>query len=113
MATLTIQKISELGLNPAYSAADVVGDTFQNNSNGNRFVHVKNGGASSITVTVSPAVASISLAGYGVLSKPAVEVAIPASAERMIGPFPFSAFGANPDLQYSAVTSVTIAALTF
>lgn len=111
MAELTVQTISESGLNPSYSAAAAGGDTFQNNSRARRFVHVKNGGASSIDVTVAPEQASLNIDGYGQMTKSSISVAVPAGEDRMIGPFPAIAFGINPDIQYSDVTSVTVAAL--
>lgn len=40
-----------------------------------------------------------------------LSVAIPASEDRFIGPFPLTAFGAAPAITYSAVTSVTVAVI--
>lgn len=111
MATLTVQNVVEAGLNATYSAAAALGDTFANTADNRIIIHVKNGDASSKTVTVVPDVASRSVSGFGTMTKATISVAIPAGEDRFIGPFPFTAFSVNPDIQYSAVTSVTIAVL--
>lgn len=110
MAILTVQEIVRTGLNPTYSAAEAGGDKVPNADN-MAFVHVKNGDASAHTVTAtSTATASPGLAPSDLV------VSVPASEERMIGPFPTSSFN-NPqnqvDLTYDAVTNVTIAAIRF
>lgn len=113
MATLTVQSIVEAGLDATYSAAAALGDTFANNNvrAGRVFLHVKNGDASSKTVTVTPEVASTTVPGFGTVSKATVSVAIPNGEDRFIGPFPLTAFGASPAITYSAVTSVTLAVI--
>jgi hypothetical protein len=111
MATLSVQSIVEAGLNATYANAAVDGDTFANNQDLDIFIHVKNGDASSKTVTIAPEIASKSVPGFGTMTKATISVAIPAGENRFIGPFHFNAFGINPDIQYSAVTSVTIAVL--
>ena len=104
MATLTKQSVVLTGLNPSYVAAAAGGDEFVNS--GRAFIHVKNGGAGSIDVTVdSQAPCS---QGY---DHDAV-VAVPAGEERMIGPFPKDRFNDSSEkvqITYSGVTSVTIA----
>lgn len=111
MATLTVQSVTESGLDGSYSAAAGAGDTFVNDTTGRTFLHVKNGDASSHTVTVTPVITSRSIEGFGTLTKSGVSVAIPAGEDRFIGPFPYTAYGADPDITYSAVTSVTVAAI--
>ena len=107
MAALTVQNVALIGLAPAYAVAAGGGDTFVNNPD--TFLHVKNGGASPITVTVvTPAtVNSIAIAD--------VAVSVPAAGERMIGPFiPTNLFNDSTgvaSITYSAVTSVTVAAI--
>lgn len=107
MAALTVQNVARTGLAPTYAAAAGGGDTFVND--GQTFVHVKNGGGSSVNVTVdSTAPATVGLAQSDVV------VAVPASGERMIGPFPPNAFddvNGSTAIAYSAVTSVTVAAV--
>jgi hypothetical protein len=106
VADLTVQTISLPGLSPAFAAAAVGGDAFPNS--GREYLHVKNGGGSEVTVTVDSQAACNQ--GY---DHNAV-VAVPASEERLIGPFPKARFNdANDKVQvaYSDVTSVTVAAV--
>lgn len=106
MATLTVQKVDLAGLAPTYAAAAVGGDEFVNS--GKEFIHVKNGGAGAITVTVN----SQALCNQGFDHDAAVSV--PASGERMIGPFLKARFddaNAKVQITYSGVTSVTIAVI--
>lgn len=104
MPTLTLQVITLTGITPALVAADVGGDEFVNS--GSEFIHIKNGDASPITVTVN----SQALCNQGVDHD--VEVVIPASTgEKFIGPFPKDRFNdadGKVQITYSAVTSVTI-----
>jgi len=111
MADLSIQDVTESGLNATYSAAEAGGDTFDNDSSNRTFLHVKNGDGSQHTVTVTPIDATKEVQGYGIMEKSTVEVDVPAGEERFIGPFPRAAFGGDPDITYDDVTSVTIAAL--
>ncbi len=113
MADLTIQTIGEAGLAPAYAAASAGGDKARN-ENGDVFLHVKNGGAAAITVTVAAQQTQAVVAGMGKLTKSDVSVSVAAGGEQMIGPFPPLAFNdASNDIaiSYSGVGSVTIAAL--
>lgn len=109
MATLTVQSITRTGLNPTYAAASALG--YQVANNGRVFLHVKNGSASAHTVTIESQV-STPPPGTSVSD---VAVSVPAGAERMIGPFPPNAFNdADKYMQitYSAVTSLTVAAIS-
>lgn len=106
MAVLTVQDISRTGLNPSYASAAAGGDSFDND--GRTFVHVKNGSAGSITVTVN----SQTACNYGFDHDETVSV--PAGGERLIGPFPKERFNdadGRVKLSYSAVTSLTVAAI--
>lgn len=107
MALLSVQKIVKEGLAPTYAAAAVGGDQFPNN--GQSFIHVKNGGSGAITVTLD------SVKGCDQGFDHDLTVNVPATGERMIGPFEQSRFN-NADqrvsLTYSGVTSVTIAVLS-
>lgn len=107
MAALTVQNVARTGLAPTYASAAGGGDTFVND--GAVLLHVKNGGGSAVTVTItSTAPATVGLAPSN------VTVSVPNAGERMIGPFPPGAFsdanGATA-VGYSAVTSVTVAAV--
>jgi hypothetical protein len=107
MATLTPQAISIAGLTPSFSAASAGGDKLPPGTH--IFLRVKNGGASAVTVTVA---ANPTASGLTVTS-PTVSVA--AAGDVLIGPFPSNDFAAAADglvaVSYSAVTSVTVAAL--
>lgn len=108
MATLTIQAITADGLDPTYAAASVGGDKVKPGPN--TFVHVINGDVAPITVTLATPGNY-----YGSVANPDLTVTVGASGEKMI-PIPATPF-ANPadsglaSISYSAVTSVTVAAL--
>lgn len=111
MAELTVQSITDSGLNPSYAAADAAGDSFESNGT-STFFHVKNGDASAHTVTVASQVTDPP-AGTAADD---LAVSVPAGEERMIGPFPRSAYhDANGLVQatYDAVTGMTVAAISF
>lgn len=108
---LAAQQITAAGVVPVYSAANVDGHSFAND--GNTILHVKNGGASSINVTVQT---PQQVAGLDVAEN---IVAVAAGAERMIGRLRPATFNrpsgaVDPNVVYvdfSAITSVTVAVL--
>lgn len=107
MATLTTQNIDTDGLTPSYVAAAGGGDKMLPGEHD--FLHVKNGGGSSVTVTlVTPATVDATLA----VGDRAVAVAD--GAEAMIR-VPAELYRDPTDglasITYSAVTSVTVAAI--
>lgn len=110
MALLTPQPVTATGLNPTYVSAAGGGDTVKPGDN--TFLHVKNGGGSSINVTIVQA----GVCSYGG-STPTHDrvVAVPASGERMIPTGPAVRYASQStglaSITYSAVTSVTIAAV--
>lgn len=104
MAQLTVQKATLSGLAPTFAAADAAGDTFAND--GRTHLHVKNGSAAAVTVTVD----SVTACSYGFDHN--AEVSVPAGGERIIGPFDQNRFGTTAAVSYSAVTSVTVAAVS-
>lgn len=107
MATLTAQAVTIGGLNATYAAAGAGGDKV---SPGDRvFLHVKNGAASPVTVTLA---ANPTPSGLTVTSP---TVSVPASGDRFIGPLTKTDFAAASDglvaITYSSNTSVTVAAI--
>lgn len=116
MAVLTKQKLSVTpGLVPTYAAAAGGGDSFVNDqADGSRtFIHVKNGGGSSITLTVDD---PNSKSPDGATAwNPDLAVTVANASERMIGPIGprFIDGNGNTNITYSGVTSVTIAVLYF
>jgi len=109
MADLVVKKVVLTGLNPddpAYVACAAGGDACPNS--GYTFLHVKNAHTSAWVVTVN----SIAKCSQG-YDHDAV-VSVPASEERMIGPFDRGRFNdANQKLEitYDGVTALTIAAI--
>ena len=107
MATLSVQNIVLAGLEPTYANATELGDEFVNTT-GRVFLHVKNGDASEKTVTVL----SQKTCDQGETHN--IAVTIPASEERIIGPLTTGRFNdgdGKVQVTYSAVTSVTVAAI--
>lgn len=106
--TLSVQQIARAGIVPAYTAGDAAnGHQFANNEK--TFLHVKNAGVGSITVTLqTPG----SVDGLAVADR---TVTVANGAEKMIGPFPAAAYNQSGGLVYvdlSGDTSVTLGAFT-
>lgn len=107
MAILTVQKISLAGLKPAYQAAAVAGDEFENN--GKTFYHVKNGSATAKAITFD----SVKPCDQGFDHD--VVVNIPAGEERLLGPFAperFNNQSRQVKVTYSSVDLLTVAAIS-
>lgn len=107
MALIATQQMSATGTQAAYSAASA-SDTVDI-SNGRTFLHVKNGGGSSDTVTVAtPGTVGPSLAIAD------LTVAVANGTEKFIGPLDPAVFGSAgiATVAHSFTTSVTVAAVT-
>lgn len=107
MAILATIRPTFSGVTLATAAAAAGGDQIVN-PNGNVILYVKNAGGSSINVTIDAA------ATQGGLSLVDPVVAVAAGAERLIGPFDprlFNDSSGYVSVAYSAVTSVTVAAI--
>lgn len=114
MAALTIQSIGEAGLEATYAAASGGGDTIADDGTQRTFLHVRNGGVSDVTVTITAQNTSRSVPGMGTMTKSNIAVVVTAGEERFIGPFAPDAYknaSGNVEVSYSGVTSVTVAAL--
>jgi hypothetical protein len=107
MAALPIQAVKLSGLGAVYSAASAGGDACRP---GDRtFLHLKNAAVAPTTVTIA-----VPGTEYGV-ARADVPVVIPASSERFVGPLPRDLADPNTGLvalTYSAVLTLTVAALT-
>lgn len=103
MAVLSVQQMAHTGTTVTYGSAAAGGDTVDI-SNGRTFLHVKNGGTSQTVTLATPGKVS----GLDIADN-AVTVA---SGEKFIGPLDPSLYGSVASIAYSAVTSVTIAAVT-
>lgn len=105
MALIAAQQVVLTGLTPTFAAAANT-DTVE--ANGRVALWVKNGSGASINVTVTTTQVVNGLAVEDLV------VAVPAGGERIIGPFARSIFAnaqGQADIEYSAVTSITRAAL--
>ena len=103
---LAVQTVSRAGITGSFTAANADGHYIAN-TEANFFLHVKNGGGSSITVTIETAATVDGLA----VADRAVTVAN--GSEKMIGPFPPNIYNQDDGsvwVTFSAVTSVTVAA---
>ena len=113
MATLTPQKIIDLGTTETLASAAGGGDEFVNS--GVEFIHIQNNHASAAyNVTITAQVTNIHHQQFGSVTKSNVVKAVAAGGDAYIGPFKQSAFNdANNKVQitYSAVTSLKVAVL--
>ena len=105
MATLTVITPTYAGATFSPAAAAGGGDKFVNT--GNELLYIKNGGGSSINLTLdAQAVAGLPI------TDPVIAVA--AGAEKIVGPFDpryFTDASGFLNLSYSGVTSVTVAVI--
>jgi hypothetical protein len=106
---LALQTTSRLGLEPVYVSAEVAGvGNYFDNSVAEVILHVKNADTGSHTVTiVTPGTVDGKAIGD-------LEVAVPASEERMIGPFPKAIYNDADDhvtFDTEDETGITIAAI--
>ena len=107
MATLTVQTASLAGAVPTFVAAAGGGDELPNT--GRQIFYVKNGDGSPHDVTIN----SVATCDQGFDHN--VTVTVAAGVEKIIGPFPTARWNdtgtGRVAVTYSAVTSVTVAAV--
>jgi hypothetical protein len=107
MATLTVQTVTNSGVEPTYNAVAALGDEFVND--GKTEIHAKNDSVGDIVVTA----AAVNACSLGTLHD--IAVTVPAGEERRIGPFNRTIYNdANGKVQltYDDVTSLTIAVMS-
>lgn len=111
-AVLSVTDITEAGVTMTLASAAGGGDSFANDSSGRVILVVTNGSGGSITVTCTPATASIAVPGYGTLTKATGCGAVGAGATKIFGPFPTTYNDSNGRVAvtYSGVTSLTVGA---
>ena len=110
MATLNVQIIKNSGTTVSYSAAAGGGDQVAND--GVTKLHVKNGGASPVNVTID----SPNTCSFGVSANAAHDevITVAAGGDKFLGPFTpdrFNDASGNIQISYDQVVSVTIAAI--
>lgn len=113
MAALTVQPLTRAsnGVDLAGAAASVGGDTFS--TTGREMLVVKNGSGAPITVTIATPILVDNLAVADLTAT------IGAGATRALGPFPPSTYadngqpGGSVAVSYSAVSSVTVAVVSY
>lgn len=112
MAVITPKVGALSGVDPlAYVSAAVGGDTFPATSDGVYLIHVKNGGGSSITVTIDDPTTPLPPGAAASTSFADVPVSVPNAGERMIvisNAARFMNTSGSISLAYSGVTSVTL-----
>jgi hypothetical protein len=112
ITALSVQTTSRDGVVPAYAAGNADGGHAVDNAKSDVVLHVKNGGASPITVTIG------STKTVDGRTLPAKTVSVANASERLIGPFPaglynesdLAAISSALRVTFSGVTSVTIGA---
>lgn len=111
MAILTTQTILESGISVAYSNAGSTGDKVSPSRR--TFLHIKNDGASVVTVTVDDKLTPIPAGS--VAFDPDVVVDVPASEEKFIGPIVEARFQGTDgyaDVSYSEIAGVSLAVIS-
>lgn len=104
---ITVQQVANTGIVATYEAANAAGNSFTNNEKS--WMEVINGSGSSINVTITTAGTANGIA----VADPVIAVA--AGATKKIGPFPsypFEAADRSINVDYSAVTTVTVSVFT-
>lgn len=108
MAVLTPQLLVPTGLSPSFVAAAATGDIFPNDDR--TFVVVKNGDASSHTVTIAKQ-RNVAKEGYGTITLSDISVVVPPTSGEVwiaVPPGQYNASG-QAQMTYDDVTSVTVA----
>jgi len=110
MATLTAQKITDLGTSLSTESATGGGDEFLNT--GLEFLYVQNDhGSNSYNITITAQVTNINHQQFGTVVKENVVKAVAAGTKAFIGPFKQAAFNdSNNKVQitYSAITTLKV-----
>ncbi len=83
---LTVQTMSETPLEATYANADTVNGNSAANPEGDLFIHAKNPGGSSATVTISAQKTSKKIPGYGSLTKSDITCSLATTEECFVGP---------------------------
>lgn len=109
--TLTKQKITPLGIAPAYVAADATGNNFALDTLERAFIHAKNTNAATRTITIPKQVSQAYVPGYGLVALADLVIVVPANTgDVMIGPIAPAYVDVNGlcNMTFSAVTNLTL-----
>ena len=110
-AVLTVSDTYDYGILMALSSAASGGDSFANDSSGRTVLVVTNGGAGSLTVTITPATSTVFVPGLGNVQKNSGGGTVSAGTTRIFGPFPSQTYNdtnGRVAVTYSTNTSVTV-----
>jgi hypothetical protein len=115
MALLAVTEVSEAAAGVDLDAVDVAanagGDSYPNDDD--TFLYINNQDASPKTVTITAQRTAVRKEGFGELTIASIAVVVPATSRRLIK-VPIGSYSdasGRVQLTYSAVTSVTVAAL--
>ncbi|MBI1188318.1 MAG: hypothetical protein GC206_13470 [Alphaproteobacteria bacterium] len=114
MAALSIQTLTEAGLEATFASATGGGDTFVNPNDERTFLWIVNGSGGDITVTFNRQPTTLPVSGHGNIPLTDRAVVVTAGEERLIGPFPAAMYNnasGAVEVSYSGVTSLTVAAI--
>jgi hypothetical protein len=107
LATLTVQKITNAGIIPTYNTASATGDLIPN-ADGKTFIHIKNAGSVSVTVTAT----AVTPCDYGTYHS--LSYAVSASTgEAFIALSKRLNSGGNVSLTYDSASALTLAVLNY
>lgn len=109
MGEITVQSLTTAGLTASYTTAAFVGDEFLNN--GHVLIHVKNGAASTNTITITSQVSPVPK-GFAAAD---ISIEVSANGEAMIGFFDMDAYNDSSgyvQVGYTTHTDLTIAAIS-
>ncbi len=85
--TLTVQELSETAWTQSLTAADTANGNRVSNPNGDIFLILANPGGTTADVIIDAATASVSVPGYGPLTKSDLTVSLGATTTKLVGPF--------------------------
>lgn len=116
MATLTVQTVSEDGLDLGAMTAVNASDVFDNDGKTLLYVYNGSGGDITITIQANGVGASFSVPGYGTVEKADKTLTISTTHFGVLGPFPRAAYNDSSGqvtVTYSGTSSVVAEAVTY
>ncbi|WP_127078349.1 hypothetical protein [Rhodomicrobium lacus] len=113
MTAYTPQKVTPAGVTATYNSASTTGDKVPASGNERDILHVKNGAASAVTLTIAAQTTNTYQEGVGTQPVPDLVITVPASGDKFVGPIPQAYVGVDGtyNLSWSSSASVTFAPL--